>query len=74
MYPFYAKNGANLRQKLQREKIYIPLLWPNVKEDLCSEDSEYQLAKNILPGACGQGYTVEDMEYVIEKIKGLENS
>lgn len=74
MYPFYTENGAELRQRLQREKIYIPLLWPNVKEDLCSEDIEYQLANNILPLPCDQRYTVEDMEYMIEKIKRLENS
>ena len=32
MYPFLVQNGAVLRKKLQKEKIYIPTLWPNVLE------------------------------------------
>lgn len=74
MYPFYVEDGSELRRKLQKEKIYIPLLWPNVKENLCSSDIEYQLADNIIPLPCDQRYTVEDMDYIIEKIKRLEHS
>lgn len=73
MYPYYVVNGAELRKKLQAEKIYIPLLWPNVKENLCSTDIEYQLSDNILPLPCDQRYTKNDMNYMIEKIKRLEN-
>jgi len=72
MYPFYTKNGVNLRQQLQREKIYIPVLWPNVKENIYNSDVEYQLADNILPLPCDQRYTTEDMDYMIEKILRLE--
>ena len=72
MYPFYIKNGANLRQKLQRENIYIPVLWPNVKGNIYNSDVEYQLADNILPLPCDQRYTTEDMDYMIEKILRLE--
>lgn len=32
MYPFMIQNGAIVRKKLQQEKIYIPTLWPSVKE------------------------------------------
>lgn len=41
MYPFLTENGAALREKLQKEQIYIPLLWPNVKQNLHSTDMEY---------------------------------
>ena len=34
----------------------------------------YPMKLEVLAMLQEQGYTVEDMEYVIEKIKGLENS
>mgnify|MGYP004575935185 CR=1 FL=1 len=73
MYPLYIKNGAYMRKKLQAEKIYIPLLWPNVKQNLEPSDREYQLANNILPLPCDQRYSLRDMEYILQKIKRLEN-
>lgn len=74
MYPFYSDNGSKLRRKLHENKIYIPLLWMNVKENLCSSDIEFQLADNILPLPCDQRYTVDDMVYMVETIKRLEDS
>lgn len=73
MYPYYVKDGVFLRKKLQDEKIYIPVLWPNVKEDLCATDTEYQLSDNILPIPCDQRYTVDDMNYIIKIIKRMED-
>ena len=68
MYPLYVENGAEIRKALQKEKIYIPTLWPAVF-DLCSEnDPEYDMAKNILPLPVDQRYTAGDMEYLIERI------
>lgn len=72
MYPFLVRKGSELRAYLQKEKIYIPLLWPNVKRALCSEDIEYQLADNILPLPCDQRYFSGDMMYMLEKIKRME--
>lgn len=74
MYPYYVKNGRFLRKKLQEMNIYIPLLWPNVKEDLCQTDTEYQLADNILPLPCDQRYTINDMDYIINNIRKMENT
>lgn len=73
MYPFLIENGAVLRNKLQKEQIYIPLLWPNVKHDLSSADMEYRLADNILPLPCDQRYVSNDMDYIVKKIIRLEN-
>lgn len=73
MYPFLTENGAVLRNELQKEQIYIPLLWPNVKQDLNSTDVEYKLSDNILPLPCDQRYVNNDMDYIVERIIRLEN-
>lgn len=64
MYPLLLENGAEVRKRLQKEKIYIPTLWPSVF-DWCGEDeAEYQMAKNILPLPIDQRYGTEEMEEI----------
>lgn len=68
-YPLLVEDGIPIRNKLAQQKIYIPLLWPNVLDD-CPEDSiEYQYAANILPLPCDQRYNLEDMAYMVEMVK-----
>lgn len=74
MYPLLIENGAILREQLQKEQIYVPLLWPNVIQDLDPATIEFKLANNILPLPCDQRYDIIDMDYMIEKIKRLEHS
>lgn len=71
MYPLYINNGSQLRSKLQNKKIYIPLLWPNVINDLSEDSVEYKLAENILPLPCDQRYNVEDMQYMLNIIEEI---
>lgn len=68
MYPLYIKSGEYIRKKLQERKIYIPILWPAVFDKCGEEELEYDLAKNILPLPVDQRYTLEDMQYIINKI------
>jgi len=71
MYPFYAENGEKIRKTLQKEKIFIPTLWPDVFE-ICPEGSiEYDYAKNILPIPVDQRYDCNTMAYLVEKIKNF---
>lgn len=67
-YPFYQEKGREIRKKLAEQKIYIPLLWPNVLEVADQASLEYQYAANILPLPCDQRYNLEDLGYMIEKI------
>lgn len=68
MYPLYIENGDILRKKLQKEKIYIPALWPAVFS-ICKEyELEYDMAKNILPLPCDQRYGDKEMKYLISKV------
>ena len=68
MYPFFIKNGSEIRKRLQKDKIYIPILWPHVF-NICTEDKlEYQMANNILPLPVDQRYDLEDMKYLTRRI------
>lgn len=70
-YPLMLKNGAYIRKKMIENKIYIPVLWPNVIRDLSNSFLEYQFAANILPLPCDQRYNEKDMEYMCQMIYKL---
>lgn len=70
-YPLLLENGEIIRKELIANKIYIPILWPNVLVDLPETMYEHRLAKNLLPLPCDQRYDEGDMEYICELI--LEN-
>lgn len=69
MYPLFIQNGVQVRKALQKEKVYIPILWPNVLEECSADSLEFQYAANILPISVDQRYEVSDMKYLIEAIK-----
>lgn len=72
MYPLYIENGAEIRKKLQAQRIYIPTLWPDVFE-LCSEgETEYDMAKNILPLPVDQRYGKAELDIMINTILDLK--
>lgn len=71
MYPLYIDYGAKIRKNLQRRKIYIPTLWPDVFQ-LCAEgEVEYNMAENILPLPVDQRYDVSDMKYLTEVLQDV---
>lgn len=70
MYPLYIEGGDKIRERLRVQRIYIPVLWPNVLNSCKESECEYQMAKNILPLPCDQRYTKEEMSYMVEQIKG----
>lgn len=67
-YPLLLENGAEIRKKMVMNKLYIPILWPNILNDLSEDSYEYYLAKNILPLPCDQRYGEEDMYYMYQCI------
>lgn len=69
MYPLLIQNGIAVRKELQKEKIYIPTLWPNVLEECPADSLEYHYAANVLPIPVDQRYEIEDMKYLVEVIK-----
>lgn len=69
MYPLYVADGARVRKEMQRKKIYVPTLWPNVLE--LPDSLERKYAENILPLPCDQRYDEEDMRAMLVVLKGL---
>lgn len=69
MYPFYTNESEDTRRELIKNKIYVPLLWPNVLENN-SESLEYKYAKNIIPIPIDQRYDENDMERIYKVLKG----
>lgn len=64
-YPFYIKNGIEVRREIAKKKIYIPTLWPNILSGTPEGSIEYDYSANILPLPCDQRYGVDDMECII---------
>lgn len=67
-YPLYVDNGSNIRMKLIKEKIYIPILWPNVIRDMNENTLEYKYSNNILPIPCDQRYGIQEMKLIVARI------
>ena len=72
MYPFLVENSEKIKNKLIKNKIYIPLLWPNIDNKNLNE-YEKKFINNILPLPIDQRYNEEDMKKIIELIKGGRN-
>lgn len=71
MYPFMIEDAPRLRRKLIENKIYVPVLWPNVVSEMPCDTLEFRYSSTILPIPCDQRYDEEDMQYIINLIKRL---
>lgn len=69
-YPLMVKNAKKIREKLIKNRIYIPVLWGDSLESLNAKSIEVKFVKNILPIPCDQRYNIIDMEKIINTIKG----
>lgn len=72
MYPLLIENGMDIRKKLQKNKIFVPTLWPAVFNHCEKFEIEYIMAQNILPLPVDQRYNIEDMEYIVKMIETLD--
>lgn len=68
-YPYYMKNGLEVKRRLAENKIYIPTLWHNVLRNVDDNSIEYNYTANILPLPCDQRYNVDDMFVIEQNIK-----
>lgn len=66
MYPLMIEDVQKVKKRLLEHKIYIPILWPNVVNDLPHDWWEWKLANNVLPLPCDQRYSVKDLEYMVK--------
>lgn len=63
MYPLLIDNAAPIRRDLQRNRLYIPTLWPGCLK-LNGITGRY--SRDILPIPVDQRYSTNDMAYIIE--------
>ncbi len=71
-YPFYHKNGLELRKNMAEKKVYVPTYWKNVLDQMPEGSLEYDYAANILPLPCDHRYSPEDMEIVVQVLRECE--
>ena len=60
-----------IRRKLIEQKIYVPLLWPNVVLETEADSVDRRLAESVLPLPCDQRYDEEDMARVADAVLAL---
>ena len=68
MYPLYVTDGDKIRVELQKKKIYIPTLWPEVLEHCEADSIDYDMARNIVPLPIDQRYNCDDMLYITREV------
>lgn len=68
-YPFYCKNGLQIKKYLAEKKIYVPTLWPDVLQLEGSLEKDY--AENILPLPCDQRYGYDDMMIIVDYLNHM---
>lgn len=68
MYPLYLENGVKIRSELVANKVYIPVLWPDVIKRHEEDDIAVKMANNILPISVDQRYSEYTMVNLLEAI------
>lgn len=70
-YPLQLKgiDPAVLRKRLAAERVYVPVLWPNVMGDPRTHSIACDYAASILPLPIDQRYDREDMDFMLSLLK-----
>ena len=72
-FPLLLDKGEQVRRRLNKKKIYTPILWGNLKRKK-QYPFEYQLAKNCIFLPIDQRYSIRDMNYIYTNLtKILKN-
>lgn len=72
-YPLMLPEGQKIRKKLIEQKIFVPMLWPNVPEQQPADSEACRLAEQILPLPCDQRYGAEEMAFIIKAVRDCLN-
>lgn len=68
MYPYVAFNARQLREKLIKAKIYVPIFWTDVLKQKGLNDVENNFVKNVLPLPIDHRYEWKDMQYIVNQL------
>ncbi len=72
-YPLMLLEGQKIRKKLIEQKIFVPMLWPNVPEQQPADSEACKLAEQVLPLPCDQRYGAEEMAFIIKAVRDCLN-
>ena len=68
VYPLLTNQGADLRKRLIKNKIFVPQYWPSVKQFAPVNSISYYLAENIVPLCIDQRVDESDIKRIINEI------
>lgn len=68
IYPLLLRGGRTIKQKLIKNKIFVPTYWPNVIKWSKKESFEYSLTENLVCLPIDQRYDVKEMEIICNMI------
>lgn len=68
MYPLLLENGTEVRKTLQKRRVYIPTLWPDVRCFCGGTATECRMSESILPLPIDQRYGKDTMKHIKEEI------
>ena len=73
IFPYAVQcDGQSLRKYLIKNKIFVAKYWANVDEWAGDGALETEMANNILPLPIDQRYGVEEMQYIVDKIREFQ--
>lgn len=65
VYPYWVENGAQLRQRLISNRVFVATYWPNVLEWCAPGTLEHELAINLLALPIDQRYGETEMQRIL---------
>ena len=65
VYPYWVENGAQLRQRLIANRVFVATYWPNVLEWSAPGTLEHELATNLLALPIDQRYGAVEMQRIL---------
>lgn len=67
-YPSLCGHGMELKRELAGRKIFVPTLWPEVRQNAGASSLEKRYAEDLLPLPCDQRYGPTEMRHIAEAI------
>ena len=71
MYPLLVENGNIIKQMLNKNKIYIPTLWPEL-QNISLNEFEKRLLNDLVLLPIDQRYDFDDMEFILDTIYKIQ--
>lgn len=68
VYPLLLKKGKELKQKLIKNRIFIPTYWPDILEKTQTDSFENNLVNNLLALPIDQRYSEKELDLILNHL------